>query len=91
MKKLANAGVKFIAMRCAGFDRVDLKACEEHGIKLARVPTYSPTSVAEHALALLLALNRCVCRQAESGFGHPSLICSCAWRGGVHAADTILC
>jgi lactate dehydrogenase-like 2-hydroxyacid dehydrogenase len=49
-----------IAMRCAGFDRVDLKAAEEHGIKVARVPTYSPTSVAEHALSLLMALNRLV-------------------------------
>jgi phosphoglycerate dehydrogenase-like enzyme len=33
-------------------------ACEKHGIKVGRVPTYSPTSVAEHALALLFALNR---------------------------------
>lgn len=56
--KLAKGGVKMIAMRCAGYDRVDLAACEKHGIKVARVPTYSPTSVAEHALALLFALNR---------------------------------
>eukprot|EP00878_Enallax_costatus_P017623 GHUV01018517.1.p1 GENE.GHUV01018517.1~~GHUV01018517.1.p1 ORF type:complete len:223 (+),score=45.94 GHUV01018517.1:418-1086(+) len=58
VKKLAKAGVKMIAMRCAGYERVDLKACAEHGIKVARVPTYSPTSVAEHAVALLFALNR---------------------------------
>lgn len=59
VKKLAQNGVKMIAMRCAGFDRVDLNACVEHGIKVARVPTYSPTSVAEHAVSLLMALNRC--------------------------------
>jgi len=45
-------------MRCAGYDRVDLAACEEHGIKVVRVPTYSPTSVAEHAVGLLFAVNR---------------------------------
>jgi D-lactate dehydrogenase len=47
-----------IAMRCAGFDRVDLGACEAHGIKVVHVPTYSPTSVAEHAVGLLFAVNR---------------------------------
>ena len=56
--KLAQCGVKLIAMRCAGFDRVDLQACKEHGIKVTRVPTYSPTSVAEHAVGLLFAVNR---------------------------------
>lgn len=45
-------------MRCAGYDRVDLAACEDHGIKVVRVPTYSPTSVAEHAVGLLFAVNR---------------------------------
>lgn len=58
MSKLAECGVKLIAMRCAGFDRVDLAAAEEHGIQVTRVPTYSPTSVAEHAMALTFALNR---------------------------------
>jgi hypothetical protein len=57
--------VKMIAMRCAGFDRVDLAACADYGIKVARVPTYSPTSVAEHAVSLLMALNRC----AGAGWG----------------------
>jgi D-lactate dehydrogenase len=56
--KLAKCGVKVIAMRCAGFDRVDLDACQEHGIKVVRVPTYSPTSVAEHAVGLMFAVNR---------------------------------
>ena len=49
---------RFVAMRCAGFDRVDLPACQWLGIRVARVPTYSPASVAEHAVAMLLCLNR---------------------------------
>lgn len=51
-------GVKMIALRCAGFDRVDLKAADAAGIKVARVPAYSPYAVAEHALSLCLCLNR---------------------------------
>lgn len=51
-------GVKMIALRCAGFDRVDLKAAEAAGIRVARVPAYSPYAVAEHALSLALCLNR---------------------------------
>nr|4ZGS_A Chain A, Putative D-lactate dehydrogenase [Chlamydomonas reinhardtii]4ZGS_B Chain B, Putative D-lactate dehydrogenase [Chlamydomonas reinhardtii]4ZGS_C Chain C, Putative D-lactate dehydrogenase [Chlamydomonas reinhardtii]4ZGS_D Chain D, Putative D-lactate dehydrogenase [Chlamydomonas reinhardtii]4ZGS_E Chain E, Putative D-lactate dehydrogenase [Chlamydomonas reinhardtii]4ZGS_F Chain F, Putative D-lactate dehydrogenase [Chlamydomonas reinhardtii]4ZGS_G Chain G, Putative D-lactate dehydrogen len=58
IKELAKAGVKLIALRCAGFDRVDLHACAEHGVRVVRVPTYSPESVAEHAVALIFALNR---------------------------------
>ncbi|WIA17926.1 hypothetical protein OEZ85_009419 [Tetradesmus obliquus] len=58
VERLAKCGVKLIALRCAGFDRVDLEACKQHGIKVVRVPTYSPTSVAEHAVALLMALTR---------------------------------
>lgn len=45
-------------MRCAGYDRVDLAACAAHNIRVVRVPTYSPTSVAEHAVALMFCLNR---------------------------------
>jgi D-lactate dehydrogenase len=55
---LKAEGVKLILLRCAGFDRVDLKAAEEAGIKVARVPAYSPYAVAEHAVALTCALNR---------------------------------
>ena len=55
---LADAGVKFIAMRCAGFDRVDLAACARRGLRVLRVPAYSPRSVAEMALALALAAAR---------------------------------
>ncbi len=59
VKQLAAQGTKLVAMRCAGFDRVDVEALAEHGIRLVRVPTYSPQSVAEHAVALMFALNRC--------------------------------
>ncbi len=62
MAELAKAGVKLIAMRCAGYDRVDLAACAEAGIRVVRVPTYSPQSVAEHAVALMFGLNRCGAR-----------------------------
>ncbi len=55
---LAENGTNFVAMRCAGFDKVDLGAARELNIGVARVPAYSPYAVAEHAAALLLALNR---------------------------------
>eukprot|EP00884_Botryococcus_braunii_P010134 jgi/Botrbrau1/19121/Bobra.0077s0034.1 len=58
IEELASVGVKMIAMRCAGFDKVDLVAAEKWGIQVARVPTYSPHSVAEHAVGLCLCLNR---------------------------------
>mmetsp|Transcript_8576 Transcript_8576/g.28127 ORF Transcript_8576/g.28127 Transcript_8576/m.28127 type:complete len:95 (-) Transcript_8576:804-1088(-) len=45
-------------MRCAGYDRVDLSMAESLGIVVLRVPAYSPHSVAEHAVALMMALNR---------------------------------
>lgn len=55
---LAENGVKLILMRCSGFNNIDLKACEKHGITILRVPGYSPEAVAEHAMALALACNR---------------------------------
>ena len=55
---LAKNGVIMIALRCTGFNNVDLKACKANNIRVARVPAYSPNSVAEHALALLMTLNR---------------------------------
>lgn len=55
---LALGGVKVIALRCAGFNNVDLAAAKENGIKVCRVPTYSPEAVAEHAVAMILTLNR---------------------------------
>jgi D-lactate dehydrogenase len=58
IEHLAKKGVRMIALRCAGFNGVDLAAAEEHGILVARVPAYSPYAVAEHAVTLALALNR---------------------------------
>lgn len=55
---IADNGVKLIALRCAGFNNVDLAAAKENGIKIVRVPAYSPESIAEHAVALMLTLNR---------------------------------
>lgn len=55
---LAEAGVRHLALRCAGYNNVDLDAAREHGITVTRVPGYSPHAVAEHTLALLLSLNR---------------------------------
>ena len=55
---LASSGVRLIALRCAGFNNVDLAAAKEAGIRVVRVPAYSPHAVAEHTVALLLALNR---------------------------------
>jgi D-lactate dehydrogenase len=55
---LAEKGVKLILMRCAGYNNVDLKACNKYGITVMRVPGYSPEAIAEHAMALALACNR---------------------------------
>ena len=55
---MAKCGVRAIALRCAGFNNVDLDAAREFGIEVVRVPAYSPYAVAEHAVALLLMLNR---------------------------------
>ena len=55
---LDEGGVKLIALRCAGFNNVDLKAADELGMTVVRVPAYSPHAVAEHAVALLMTLNR---------------------------------
>src|SRR3954462_11839566 len=58
LKILLALGVRHIALRCAGFNSVDLPTAKELGIAVTRVPAYSPYAVAEHAVALLLALNR---------------------------------
>ena len=55
---LASGGARLVALRSAGFNHVDLAAAEALGLKVARVPAYSPYAVAEHALALVLTLNR---------------------------------
>lgn len=58
LKKLRQLGVGLIALRCAGYNQVNLEAAERCGIKVARVPAYSPEAVAEHAFAILLTLVR---------------------------------
>ena len=58
LKRLAAAGTRLVALRCTGFNNVDLKAAAQSGIKVVRVVSYSPYSVAEHAVALLQAINR---------------------------------
>jgi D-lactate dehydrogenase len=55
---LAAVDVRFVALRCAGFNHVDLEAAARHGIGVVRVPAYSPNAVAEHTIALILSLNR---------------------------------
>ena len=57
VEKLHELGVKAIVLRCAGFNNVDLKACQGK-LRIFRVPAYSPHAVAEHAMALLLTVNR---------------------------------
>ncbi|WP_086480050.1 2-hydroxyacid dehydrogenase [Oceanospirillum sanctuarii] len=58
LEKLKAVGVRFIALRCAGFNNVDLLAAKALGLPVVRVPAYSPEAVAEHTLALILTLNR---------------------------------
>jgi D-lactate dehydrogenase len=58
LEKLYTLGVRYIALRSLGHDHIDLKKTRALGIKVANVPTFSPYSVAEHTVALLLALNR---------------------------------
>lgn len=78
LEKLAAAGVKTVALRCAGFNNVDLVAAKELGINVVRVPAYSPESVAEHAAALLFTLNRKIHRAfnrtREANFSLENLI-----------------
>lgn len=58
LSMLAHGGTRLIALRCAGFNNVDLPAARDLGLTVARVPAYSPFAVAEHTVALMLALNR---------------------------------
>ena len=58
MEQLVGYGVRLLAMRSAGFNNVDLDAAAERGITVARVPAYSPYAVAEHTVALMLAVER---------------------------------
>jgi D-lactate dehydrogenase len=58
LEELHRRGVGHVALRCAGFNQVDLRTADRLGMRVARVPAYSPNAVAEHTLALILALNR---------------------------------
>ncbi len=58
LNTLNASGIQFIALRSAGFNNVDLKKVKELGMRVARVPAYSPYAVAEHTVALMLGLNR---------------------------------
>lgn len=58
LEKLKECGVELIAMRCAGYNNIDLDVAKELDLKIVRVPEYSPYAVAEHASALIMALNR---------------------------------
>lgn len=62
LTKLTESGTRLLALRCAGFNNIDLVAAEELGMTIVRVPAYSPYAVAEHTIALMLALNRKIYR-----------------------------
>jgi D-lactate dehydrogenase len=57
MEKLVSYGVKLIALRCSGFNNIDIKAAKDK-IKILHVPAYSPNAIAEHSVALMMTLNR---------------------------------
>lgn len=58
LNKLSAIGIKYIVLRSAGYNNVHIQAAHDLGIRVARVPEYSPYAVAEHTVALMLALNR---------------------------------
>jgi D-lactate dehydrogenase len=65
LEALAALKVKHIALRCARYNLVDIAAAQQLGFSVTRVPAYSPYAVAEHAIALLLALNRKILRASN--------------------------
>jgi len=64
LQKLARGGTTLVALRCAGFNNVDLAAARDATMRVVRVPAYSPYAVAEHTVGLMLALNRKLTRAA---------------------------
>jgi D-lactate dehydrogenase len=78
LEALREGGTQFVALRSAGFNQVDLPKAAELGIKIARVPEYSPYAIAEHATALILALDRklvrAVARVKELNFSLDGLV-----------------
>ena len=69
LERLAALGVRYLVARAAGYDQVDLAAAQRLGLRVANVPHYSPFAIAEHALALMLALNRHL-HQADAQVRH---------------------
>jgi len=78
LTRLAQGGVRAVALRCAGYNNVDLRAAESLGLTVIRVPAYSPEAVAEFTLGLLLAMNRNIPRASarvrENNFALDGLI-----------------
>lgn len=78
LERLAQGGTRLLALRSAGFNHVDLQAAAQLDLCVVRVPAYSPHAVAEHTVALILALNRKVCRAygrvRESNFALEGLL-----------------
>lgn len=78
LKSLKEHGIELLALRCAGYNNVALKTAKELGIKIVRVPEYSPYAVAEHAVALMMSLNRNIhrafARVRDSNFSLNGLI-----------------
>lgn len=76
--QLSTHGVKLIALRCAGFNNIDLEAALQCGIKVVRVPAYSPNAVAEYTVGLMLSLNRKIhrayCQVREGNFALNGLL-----------------
>jgi D-lactate dehydrogenase len=58
IQQLSKMGIRLIVLRCAGYNNVNIEAAKQHGLTIVRVPAYSPHAVAEHAVALILTLNR---------------------------------
>uniref|UniRef100_A0A7S4BXC9 D-isomer specific 2-hydroxyacid dehydrogenase NAD-binding domain-containing protein n=2 Tax=Chrysotila carterae TaxID=13221 RepID=A0A7S4BXC9_CHRCT len=65
LEVLAEGGVRCVALRCAGYDRVDCDAATSLAISILRVPGYSPYAIAEHAVCLMLSLNRQIVKATE--------------------------
>ena len=66
LRIMASNGVKLLALRCAGFNNVDLNAAAAAGITVVRVPAYSPYAVAEYTVALMLSLNEGCCSGGQT-------------------------
>ena len=80
LAQLAKCGTTFVALRCAGYNNVDLGAAEAHGITVVRVPAYSPYAVAEFTVGVSLAL---IGRSAAAGCASARTISpSKAWSAG---------